>query len=298
MRRICGIVHKSGYLCWSGIYSDRRPWKGTFSLFIHVNLKLLIKLQGFGYHALSPGDPLPPFEAGHAWNAVKIDDGHWKLIDCCWGAGHVKGAGMPYVRQFAPERFTQSNEEFGVDHFPNNKDCFFLPGDRTPSWEEYIQINPAAWPYQFERPTYFNNAKDDYSVGKHTIMPPNRNISVKQQGIVRFQFGLFCPHWTLEHHTKKGPPPVFIIAAGGVDGRNKHYVPLEHIHGSQRGGGDMWYADINARELGVPGENLTLFAVTSFGNRQDARGLTVQEFKDGVGRTAMGFVGVAAWELV
>jgi len=206
---------------------------------------------------------------------------------------------MPYTRKLAPEKFTQSSEEFGLDHFPNNKDMFFLPGGRTLSWEEYIQINPSTWPYQFERPTYFNNAKDDYSIGKQTIMPPDRKISVRQQGTIRFQFGLFCPHWTLENHTRKGPAPVFILAAGGVDGRNKHYIPLEHFRPNPAGsGGDMWYTDVPARELGAPGETLTLFAVTSFGNKQDARGLTVQEFKNGVGRTGMGFVGVAAWELM
>lgn len=255
--------------------------------------------KGFGHQPLAPGSPLPPFDGNHAWNVVKIDNGEWKLIDSCWGAGHVKGAGMPYVRKFAPERFTQSNEEFGVDHFPNNRGDFYLPNGRTMSWEEYIQINPANWPYQFERPTLFGNATEDYSVGKNTVTPPNRRINVYQQGTVRFQFGLFCAHWTLENHTRKGPPPVFILAAGGVDGRNKHYVPLEHIRGNPPGsGGDMWYVDVPARELGAPGETLTLFAVTSFGNRQDARGLSVREFTDGVGRTAMGFVGIAAWELV
>lgn len=40
--------------------------------------------KGFGYSPLKPGDPVPPYNAGHAWNAVKIDGGEWKLIDCCW----------------------------------------------------------------------------------------------------------------------------------------------------------------------------------------------------------------------
>lgn len=253
--------------------------------------------KGYGYNPLGPGSPLPPYEAGHAWNVVRIDDGEWKLIDACWGAGCVQGANQPYLRRFAPERFTQSNERFGLDHFPQDKSGFYLPGGRTLTWEEYIQINPKMWPYPFEQPTIFDNATSDYSIGKETVSPPNRRISVSSGETVRFSFGLFCPHWTLENHTKKSPPPVFMLAAGGIDGRNKHYVPLEYVKGGGNGG-DMWYVDVSARELGAPGETLTLFAVRSFGNRQDARGLSVREFKDGIGRMAMGFVGVAAWELV
>lgn len=60
----------------------------------------------------------------------------------------------------------------------------------------------------------------------------------------------------------------------------------------------MWWVDVPAGELGTPGESLTLFAVKSFGERKDARGLSVEEFRRGVGRVGMGFVGVAGWELV
>lgn len=91
---------------------------------------------------------------------------------------------------------------------------------------------------------------------------------------------------------------MFILAVGGIDGRNKHYIPLQPTTETPGAGGDMWYTDVASHELGAPGETLTMFAVRSFGNRQDARGLTVREFRDGVGRTAMSFVGVAAWELV
>lgn len=280
--------------------------EGYASLFVqlanHAGLECIAVSghgKGFGHVSPRPGVPLPPYSGNHAWNAVRIDHGEWKLIDSCWGAGHVRGAGQPYTRKFAPERFTQSNEEFGIDHFPSDGKYFFLPGDRRLTWLEYIQINPSFWPYDFERPTFFDNAKDDYSIGRQTVVPPSRAISVQQPGLVRFQFGLFCPHWTHEHHTKKGPPPVFILAPGGMHGGNKTFVPLEHYRpNGEGGGGDMWYTDVAAKELGAVGETLTCFAVTSFGNRQDARGLSVQDFRDGVGRVTMGFVGIVAWDLV
>jgi hypothetical protein len=253
--------------------------------------------KGYGFNSLPPGAPLPPYNAGHAWNAVKIDHGEWKLIDACWGAGYVQGAGMPYIAKFNADYFTMSNEQFGVKHFPGNKDHFFLPQGRRVTWEEYIVIDPTCWPDMVEGPTIFTNAKEDYSIGEKTVFPRTRKINVRQGGMVHFQFSLLCPHWTLE---RRGPPPVFIVSIHGVDGREKDHVPLNHHPGSAGPGqgGDVWTVDIPARDLGAPGQTVTLFAVTSFSDRQDARGLSVQEFRSGKGRVGMGFVGVAAWDLV
>jgi transglutaminase/protease-like cytokinesis protein 3 len=45
--------------------------------------------KGYGHAPLEPGQAIPPYESTHAWNVVKIDNGEWKLIDPCWGAGHL-----------------------------------------------------------------------------------------------------------------------------------------------------------------------------------------------------------------
>lgn len=255
--------------------------------------------KGYGYTPLPPNAPLPRYNAGHAWNAVRIDEGEWKLIDACWGAGHVQGAGMPYVQRFEPRYFTMSNEEFGIKHFPGDKDMFFLPDGREMEWEQYIRINPAWWPSAVEPPTIFSDAGPDYGVGERTVMPRSKALRPAQGGIIRFSFGLRCPHWTLDRHTKKGPPPVFILAVHGVDGREKDYLPLEHVRGDEPGGGgDMWLVDVEARQLGAPGQTVTLFVVRSFGDMKDARGLSVREFREGKGKVGMGFHGVAAWDLV
>ena len=50
-------------------------------------------------------------------------------------------------------------------------------------------------------------------------------------------------------------------------------------------------------ELGAPGQKVSAFAVTSFDGR-DGRAVGIDEFKRGKGRVAMGFGGVAMWELV
>ncbi|KIY04164.1 uncharacterized protein Z520_00856 [Fonsecaea multimorphosa CBS 102226] len=284
-----GLAVCEGY---AALFTNLATYAGLESVVISGHGK------GYGFNPLPPGAPLPPYNAGHAWNAVKIDNGEWKLIDTCWGAGYVQGAGRPYVAKFNPDFFTMSNEEFAVKHFPGNKDQFFLPGGRRMSWEEYIVIDPACWPDMVEGPTIFTNATEDYSIGEKTVYPRARKINVRQPDNVRFQFGLRCAHWTLEQHTRKGPPPVFIVSINGVDGRDKDLVPMDYYPGPMGQGGDMWVVDIPARQLGAPGQTITLFAVTTFGNRQDARGLTVMEFREGKGRVGMGFTGVAAWDLV
>lgn len=284
-----GLAVCEGY---AGLFTNLATHAGMESVVISGHGK------GYGYTPLAPGSSLPPYNAGHAWNAVRIDGGEWKLIDACWGSGHVQGKGMPYVAEFNPSYFSMSNEEFGIKHFPGNREHFFLPGGRQMSWEEYIQINPTHWPSMVEAPTIFSNAKVDYYISDRSVLPRSRKISVNHGGLVRFQFSLLCPHFQLDKHGSKGPPPVFFVMAEGVDGRNKDSIPMQYFKAPAGQGGDTWYVDIDSRELGAPGQTLTMFAVSRFGDRQDTRGMTVKEFVAGKGRVAMGFTGVAAWELV
>lgn len=55
--------------------------------------------KGYGHSPLEPGQAVPPYKSTHAWNAVKIDNGEWKLIDSCWGAGALgcQNRGEGYV---------------------------------------------------------------------------------------------------------------------------------------------------------------------------------------------------------
>ncbi|RMZ89589.1 hypothetical protein DV736_g3202, partial [Chaetothyriales sp. CBS 134916] len=253
--------------------------------------------KGFGYVPLAAGSALPLFEGNHAWNAVKIDGGEWKLIDSCWYSGHVQGRGMPYVAKRHDSMFTMTNEEFGIKHFPTNKDHFFLPGRPGMRWEEYIQINPDHWPHNVQPPTMYGVAEEQYFVGKRTVAPQSGQINIRQGGNVRFQFGLRCPHWDLAKHTKLGPPPVFLMQIEGHDGRNKDLIPFELVPATGNGG-DLWYVDIPAIELGAPGQTVSCFAITKFGDSTDCRGLSVAEFREKKGRIGMAFAGVMAWDLV
>lgn len=108
--------------------------------------------KGYGFHPLKEGERPPPRKAsGHAWNAVKIDNGYWKLLDACWGAGSVSG--QSYNQHFSPHQFTASNEMFGYElpflfvflslpahfkekatHVQGGKDCQFQPGPQSRAW--------------------------------------------------------------------------------------------------------------------------------------------------------------------
>ena len=243
--------------------------------------------KGFGHSALAPGSSIPPESSNHAWNVVKIDNGEWKLIDCCWGAGNIAGKGKPYNRDFTPRWFTMSNNDFGLRHFPSNKSQFYRTDGRAQiSWEEYI-LGPD--PSGAETLTIYGGVVAKEGIAETSFLPKQLKIPVYSGGMIRFQFSRVCPHWDPLRHGE-GKPYVFFLSIHGIDGRNDGYVPFETNGGS-------WWADVEARKLGAPGQSISLYTCeTVSGN--NARGLTVTEFKQAKGRKAMGFGGVAKWDLV
>ncbi|KAL4921460.1 hypothetical protein BDW62DRAFT_208441 [Aspergillus aurantiobrunneus] len=254
--------------------------------------------KGFSYDAPAPGAPLPPYSAGHAWNAVRIDNGQWKLIDACWGAGHVQGKGMPYVRSFNPSMFTMSNDEFGLRHYPGDRTHFHRDDGRPGiSWEEYILGNPNS-PLCAAQPKTFSDAKK-HSISERSFRPASEQISIRQAGRMRFQFNLFCEHWSLEKHSR-AKPGLFLLMIHGVDGRKDERLLFTHWRGSgPNGGGDVWYVDVaDARALGAPGQKVQLAVLTKLGQREDARGVTVEEYQRQVGRVGMAWAYIAEWQLV
>ncbi|KAK2786349.1 hypothetical protein FQN53_006717 [Emmonsiellopsis sp. PD_33] len=255
--------------------------------------------KGFGYAPLPPGAPIPAFSSNHAWNVVRIDNGHWKLIDSCWGAGNVSGKGQPYNKSFTPEHFIMPNDEFTNRHFPTDRQSFYRDDGRPGiSWEEYMSIDPRQ-PHGVEPPILYTGVDEEHAIGEHTLQPHARKISVYQPGPLLFQFGLLCEHWTLARSNIPAPY-LFFLPVHGIDGRKEEYLPFNYVRGTgASGGGDFWYVDVpDPRILGAPGQKLHIYSVTSFADRGDTRGLTGREFLNGKGRVAMGFGGIAEWELV
>lgn len=260
------------------------------ALATHAGLESLVvggHGKGYGYAPPAPGAALPPFTAGHAWNAVRIDGGVWKLIDCCWGAGTVNGPAEGYQRRFNPGMFTVSNEEFGGRHYPSNPSYFFRGDGRRLGWEEYLLGSEGG-----EGPRHFGGFTAEEGFSEVTFEPRARTLRIGDGDPslapwVRFQFATVCEHWD-PLRNGKGPYFVYILIFG--EGGEERKVPF-------RTNGRVWWVDVRPAELGVPGGKVRVAAVNGFDGR-DGRGVTGEEFERKLGRVGMGFGFVAEWDLV
>ncbi|CAK3864078.1 Kyphoscoliosis peptidase [Lecanosticta acicola] len=241
--------------------------------------------KGYGHTALKPGEPIPPFQSTHAWNAVKIDNGEWKLIDCCWGAGSVNGPGQGYNKRFAPERFTQTNNEFGLDHYPEDSSKQLRTDGRIMSWEEFILGNKNGCGADF-----FAGYVAEEGLDKTTFQPASGKIALSQQPgpTVRFAFQKICPHWD-PVRCGQGPQYLYILHCDGLDGTPRNHIPFET-------NGDVWWCDVPVQDLGRPGQKVEIFVVKTFGD-DDGRGLTIQSYRQQKGRVGYSFGGVCKWAI-
>ena len=245
--------------------------------------------MGFGKKATGPNDPVPPEDAsGHAWNVVRIDGGEWKLIDVCWGAGHINDQ-QQYVKAFNPSQFTMSNNQFGLKHYPKDPAQQFREDERIMGWEEFCRggLDGGA-----ERLTVYGGCVDTHGIDEMTIQPPQKHIRLR--GVpgtqrVQFLFSSLCEHYD-PIKLGKGRPYVYVLAVGGRDGRDRKNIPF-------RTNGRHWWLDLELRDLGCMGQSINLYAVTSIGGL-DGHGLTIRDFEQAAGRKGMGFGGVAGWQLV
>ncbi|KAI0974608.1 hypothetical protein F4678DRAFT_423316 [Xylaria arbuscula] len=242
--------------------------------------------KGYGYTPLTRGQAPPPKNpTGHAWNAVCIDNGEWKLIDACWGAGSV--GDQKFHKGFNPRMFILSNEQFGLSHFPGNERHFYREDGRILSWEEYI-VGPVPGT---EKPDWCGGSADEGISSEVGYSPAAKHIPVYSGKSVRFQFAKVCEHWTHELNGK-GPPYLLLLKIHGVDGRKDDLVPLDT-------NGYWWWVDVPARDLGAPGMKVQLFALTVL-NGRDARGVTKEEYfrTKQSGGYSMSWAIWCTWELI
>lgn len=241
--------------------------------------------KGFGHQPLQHGQPIPPFASTHAWNAVKIDGGEWKLIDSCWGAGHIgcQNKNEGYTRKFNPSMFTMDNNEFGLKHYPGEASHQFRTDGRVMSYEEFIQADIGGRVQTYEL--------GDHGIAAQSVSPAESQLTVNDMHaptVVRFRFSSICPHWDNARHGK-GPPYIMLLSVAGIDGRSPSYLPFNTD-------GRSWWLDVHRRELGCPGQKVTVNAVTEFNNK-DARGLSYKTWENKTAYSCK-FGWVASWELV
>ncbi|KAK0764428.1 hypothetical protein N5P37_003829 [Trichoderma harzianum] len=240
--------------------------------------------KGYGYTPLKQGQrPPPPDATGHAWNAVRVDGGVWRLLDACWGAGHICGANNLFKKEFSPVQFTNSGERFGRTHFPSDNRHQFREDGRTITWEEYIVGRSQGEPVEI-----FGNCGQE-GIAEDTVEPASKQIPVNSGQVVRFQFAQLCEHWKAEKHGL-GKPSLFLLQIHGLDGRKDDFIPIETD-------GYWHWADVHAKDLGAPGQSVMVLQLTSM-DGQDARGVTAQQYLAKKGRVAMAWAYVAKWDLV
>jgi len=77
-------------------------------------------------------------KGGHAWNAFKLDDERWILVDATWGAGYV--ANNKFTREPNDFWFDTKPKIFIFTHFPKEEKLQFL--DNPISRNEFLNIPP------------------------------------------------------------------------------------------------------------------------------------------------------------
>lgn len=261
--------------------------EGYASLFAALALKAGLEAflisgasKGGNYRSIALGESIPPYKASHAWNAVKLDDGQWKLIDCCWGAGSVSGP--TYIKQFKPDRFTESNMDFGRDHFPGDNSQQFREDGRTISYDEYVMSGCKA--------QLFSGFLAEEGMRTCSVRPAEKTIVLAaQQGpTVRFSFQKNCPHWDPVRNGR-GPYYLYLLKTEASAGTAQGETLFET-------NGEVWWCDVPTAQLGPPGQKVMIYIYHTFMGK-DARGTTAQQW-NAKGSGGWGYAGVAEWELV
>ncbi|KAK0461455.1 hypothetical protein IW261DRAFT_1632582 [Armillaria novae-zelandiae] len=206
----------------------------------------------------APTRPSPAFHGNHAWNCVLMD-GEWRLIDCCWGAGHLEGSA--YHKRFTPTWFTMSPAQFGRRHYPADPSYQLIPDDDggPVSWEQYI-LDP-------EGPVIFQDFhKLDFD--PYMLQPSGKYI---QSGSwATFHIFKLCEHMSRAEDDNY----VYFISDPG----NTRTPMLANEEGG-------WSATVY-----IPrgGGELSLYYVTQCDGR-DGKGLSVHAFNNANGRKSHGF---------
>ena len=240
--------------------------------------------KGFGYTPLKKGEkPPPPKPDGHAWNAVRVDGGEWKLLDACWGAGHLDSGTNTYKQKFTPGQFTSDNDTFGRRHFPKESKYQFRNDGRVLSWDEYYigRVNG-------ETPIFYGAGHQE-GILEYSVEPMERQIPVNSGEVVRFQFSKICQHWKSEKHGP-GKPPLLLLSIHGLDGRKDDMIPIETD-------GYWHWVDVHAKDLGAPGQAVQVAQLTKIDGK-DGRGVTAKEFLSKRGKVGMAWSYILKWDLV
>jgi hypothetical protein len=196
------------------------------------------------------------------------------LIDSCWGAGFLEGSS--YTQRFTPRWFTSTNDEFGKSHFPTDEQYQIREDGTVQTWKEYI-LAPA-------RPVELQQF-DELMYASESLRPREKYIEGGRTH--EFRIGKVCEH--LEMGAEEEGYTLLVFTSD----RNGKNAPISHEGVMERHEEGGWSTRIYVPETAGMA---TMFVVNSWDGR-DGRGLTPAELRKGIGRKAMGFQGVARWEV-
>jgi hypothetical protein len=167
-----GLAVCEGY---AGLYADMAVKAGLECIVVSGHGK------GWGYSGDASGR-IPPYSGNHAWNAVRLVDGSWHLLDSCWGAGALE-AGGTYKQRLDISHFAASNEEFGRRHFPDPSESWKQFIERPLTWEEYLAPET--------EPPRVTSTFMDYGYAMQLLYPNTKYIP---EGEYTFHLKLGCEH--------------------------------------------------------------------------------------------------------
>ena len=239
--------------------------------------------KGYGHVQHQAGDPIPAYKSDHAWNVVKIDDGEWKLIDSCWGAGHVN-ENRQWVVQFHPARFVGSNNDFGLDHYPGDPSKQFRTDGRVLSWEDFMLASKE------KCGANVCGVFEAEGMSTASLTPHEGSISVSGQPgpTVRFSFQKVCPHWDPVRNGN-GPCFLYILSLSALERDTRNGTPF-------RSDGQVWWCDIPVKDLGQPGDTARIMSLKHFGG-EDGRGLTTEKYQAKKGKVGWAGQYHVKWEI-
>lgn len=272
----------------STLATGKAVCEGYASIYVALGLKAgleVIKIggacKGYGFTPLQPGEAPPPFKTTHAWNAVKIDGGEWKLVDPCWGAGNVSPG--KFNKVFAPQHFNMSNAHFGLSHYPEDTSKMFREDGTVVSWEQYSTMAK-----DLTGAGVCGNLSAPEGISPYSYKPMANPIVLAEAGpSVRFTFQRICRHWTQEKNGGGQKEYLYVLLADGLQGTDRNSEPFHK-------GDGIWWLDVPVKDLGKKGQMVSVCAITKWDGR-DGRGLTLEEYERKRGRVGLSWSYAARW---
>jgi len=218
--------------------------------------------KGYGYQALADGEPLPEMKGNHAWNCIYVD-GEWRLVDPCWGSGHLDQGGV-YNAKLAPQWFISSPTQFGTRHFPEDPSFQLTPEEVT--WEEYI-LAPEAPPIPA--------IVEELGFDPLTLQPSTKYIPERQ--FVTFRLSKRCEHMS----TADEDNYVLVINT------EKEFTPMNYNETE-----GAWAATVFIPRAGT----VNLYAVDTI-DGNDAFGVGLVAYNKAKGQKGMSFKGLVTWTI-